>query len=133
MGDYAVNIAERARYLSVREKIDKTFEFAGMTEKVKEMVRKSLDALVNMDTDLAHSVLNADDEVDALNREMHQEIIEEIRSKPDQFEYLIQLLSVSKYLERIADLATNVAEDVIYLIQGEIVRHSTDDDNVHLT
>jgi phosphate transport system protein len=99
-----------------------------MTEKVKEMLRMSLDALVNMDADMAQTVLTADDEVDALNRGMHQEIIEHIRANPDQLDYLIQLLSVSKYLERIADLATNIAEDVIYLIKGEIVRHQPEED-----
>lgn len=91
------------------------------------MVRKSLDALVNRDAKLAREVLVADDEVDAMNREMYIRIQDAIRANPDQLESLIHLLSCSRHLERIADHATNVAEDVVYMIEGVIVRHHAED------
>lgn len=127
VGDLAVNIAERAHFLATREKPDIPLDFPLMTEKVQVMLQKSLDALVNKDSKLAHEILAADDEVDAINREMYVRVQEGIRSKPEQVESLIHLLSCSRHLERIADLATNIAEDVIYMIEGEIVRHRAED------
>ncbi len=127
VGDLAVNIAERSCFLSTREKPEIPLDFPKMVEKTRTMLRKSLDALVNRDAKLAHEVLTADDEVDAINREMYVKIQEEIRESPDQLESLIHLLSCSRHLERIADHATNVAEDVIYMTEGEIVRHGAED------
>jgi phosphate transport system protein len=98
-----------------------------MAERTKAMMKKSLDALINQDAKLAYEVLEADDEVDAMNREMYRKIQEGIRMKPDKLESLIHLLSCSRHLERIADHATNIAEDVIYMIDGVIVRHRAED------
>jgi len=123
IGDLAVNIAERAVFLSTQKPVDAPLDFAVMVEKTEEMLRKSLDALVDGDATLAHKVCLADDEVDAINREMHAQIQEGIRLHPDQIESLIHLLSASRHLERVADHATNIAEDVIYMIEGHIVRH----------
>jgi phosphate transport system protein len=127
VGDLAVNIAERSIYLSSRERPDIPLNFPVMAEKAKAMLQMSLDALVNMDVKGAHRVMLADDEVDAINREMYGTIQQGIRRKPEQLECLIHLLSTSRHLERIADLATNIAEDVIYMIEGEIVRHHTEE------
>jgi phosphate transport system protein len=127
VGDLAVNIAERVCFLATRERPDIPLDFPMMAEKTREMFRKSLDALVNNDAALAHEVLTADDEIDAINREMYVEIQKAIRKKPEQLESLIHLLSCSRHLERIADHATNVAEDVIYMIEGTIVRHGAED------
>ncbi len=127
MGDLAVNIAERAQFLATRERPDVPLNLPLMAEKTKEMMRKSLDALMKQDPRLAYEVLAADDEVDAMNREMYARIEDGIRRKPEQLESLIHLLSGSRHLERIADHATNIAEDVIYMIEGVIVRHRAED------
>jgi phosphate transport system protein len=127
IGDLAVNIAERAVYLSSREPVDIPFDFTSMSEKTKEMLKKSLDALVNMDPRMAWEVCAMDDEVDAINREMYDQVQEGIRHNIAQMGSLIHLLSTSRHLERIADHATNIAEDVIYMVAGEIVRHKAED------
>ena len=127
MGDLAVNIAERAAFLASRERPEIPLDLTLMAEKTKEMVRTSLDALMNRDSRLARETLAADDGVDAMNREMYIRIQDAIRRKPEQLESLIHLLSCSRHLERIADHATNVAEDVIYMIEGVIVRHRAED------
>lgn len=127
IGDLAVNIAERAAFLATQSPIDVPLDFPLMAEKTKAMLRKSLDALVNGDSRLAHEVCAADDEVDAMNRQMYMQIQDAIRRHPDRVESLIHLLSVSRHLERVADHATNIAEDVIYMNDGEIVRHRTED------
>jgi phosphate transport system protein len=127
MGDLAVNIAERAMFLSTREKPDIPHNLPLMAEKTKAMMKKSLDALMKQDAKLAYEVLATDDEIDAMNREMYAQIQNGIRRKPEQLESLIHLLSSSRHLERIADHATNIAEDVIYMIEGVIVRHRAED------
>ncbi len=132
VGDLAVNIAERSAFLATKEKVEIPPEFMKMSEISRDMLKKSLDALVTEDTALAHKVCVMDDAVDALNRDMYMLIQDEIKKDPSRMECLIHLLSVSRHLERIADLATNVAEDVIYMIEGEIVRHKAEDLTRHL-
>jgi phosphate transport system protein len=127
IGDLAVNIAERAQFLATQERLPMWFNFARMAEKAQAMLHKSLDALVNLDARLAREVCTADDEVDAMNREAFLQVQEGIRRHPERMEALIHLLSVSRHLERIADHATNIAEDVIYMCEGEIVRHRSED------
>jgi len=97
-----------------------------MAEKTQAMVKKSLDALINIDCDLASQVCQADDEIDSINRQMYDQVKDQIKEAPENIETLIHLLSVSRHLERIADHATNIAEDVIYMVKGEIVRHKTE-------
>jgi len=123
IGDLAVNIAERAKFLAARDALDVPFDFMSMADKTRAMLKKSLDALVNMDPRMARDVCAADDEVDALNREMYGRIQKSMREHPDRIDGLIHYLGVSRYLERIADHATNIAEDVIYMVDGDIVRH----------
>jgi len=127
VGDLASNIAERAIFLSGRVKIDIPFDYPGMTELAQSMLKKSLDALVNMDSKMAREVLITDDRIDSMHREMYFQIAEGIRKNPEQLDSYINLLAVSRQLERIADHATNIAEDAIYMIDGEIVRHRGDD------
>ena len=126
IGDLAVNLAERATFLSGGKRSDVPLDFDSMTEKTKAMLRRSLEALVNMDSKLAYEVCAADDEVDEMNHQMFLIVQEQIRQHPDQTDSLIQLLSASRYLERVADHATNIAEDVIYMIEGRIVRHKAE-------
>ena len=124
IADLAVNIAERTLALVEEPRIPVPFDFAEMARKVQTMLKKSLDALVNLDTRLALQVCDLDDEVDALHKKTYQLVKDQIRKNPDALNALIHYLSVSRHLERIADLATNIAEDVVYMIQGEIVRHT---------
>lgn len=132
VGDLAVNIAERAAFLATQPRVDISFDFTAMARKAQVMLKKSLDALVNLSVDLAHEVCACDDEIDAMNRQMYLMVEQAIQTHPRQTESLIHLLSASRHLERIADHATNIAEDVIYMIEGEIVRHKTEEYKSHV-
>jgi phosphate transport system protein len=123
IGDLAVNIAERAIYLSARQAVNVPFDLPKMATLTQTMLHQALDALVNLDAGLASSVCLADDEVDSMNRAMYTQVELEIGLHPDQIDGLINLLAVSRQLERIGDHATNIAQDVIYMIEGQIVRH----------
>jgi phosphate transport system protein len=123
IGDEAVNIANRVRNISKRRKLELSFDFSVMAEKAATMLRLSLDALVNLDLDLAFKVLTLDDEVDLLHREIYDRIKEVMSQNPDYVGYLINLYTTSRHLERVGDHSTNIAEEVIYLIEGEIIRH----------
>jgi phosphate transport system protein len=127
IGDLAVNIAERAAYLATSDTPELLFDFPGMAAKGQAMLRHSLEALVNLDPRLAWQVCANDDEVDAINRQMYDQVKREIRNRPEYLEPLVHLLSISRLIERMADQATNIAEDVIYMVEGEIVRHRTED------
>jgi phosphate transport system protein len=127
IGDLAVNIAERASFLAAQRRVEIPFDFVTMSEKAQGMLRKSLDALANLDASLAYQVCASDDEVDTMNREMYRLVQDAIRKHPAQLENLIHMLSTSRHLERIADLATDISEDVIYMAKGEIIRHRTED------
>lgn len=126
IGDLAVNIAERSLSLSLLPPITPPFDLAAMASRVQGMVRKSLDALVELDTQKAHQVLAEDDAVDNAHRQMYDHVKAAIRKELERTDELIQLLAVSRYLERVADHATNIAEDVIYLVDGQIARHRSD-------
>ena len=123
MADLAVNIAERALRLgelpftAVPEKLQR------MTDVTTEMVRQCLEAFFKLDVRQARRVCRRDDDVDRLNAEIIQELIQVMRSDPEKIEPALQLFSATRHLERIADHATNIAEDVIYLAEGAIVRH----------
>jgi phosphate transport system protein len=127
IGDLAVNIAERSLFLIRSVRVDIPFDFVGMADKAQSMLKGALDALVNFDPDLARKVCAMDDEVDEINRQMYDLVKDAIRREPESLDSLIHLLSVSRHLERIGDHATNIAEDVIYMLTGEIVRHKSED------
>ena len=133
MGDLAVNIAERAAYLATQEPLQVSLDFPKMAEGVRDMVRKSLDALSNMNPRLARHVLSMDDEIDEANRKMFDILQELMHRDPSTIERAVHLLSASRYLERIADLATNIAQDVVYMSEGRLIRHLTEDDLKGLT
>ncbi len=124
IGDLAVNVAERAILLSQHLRIDTPFDLAGLAEKAQTMLRSSIDALVNMNGPLARQVCAMDDEVDAINRKMYDQLKDLMQKEPEHLGSLIALLSVSRYLERIGDHATNISEDVLYMIDGHIARHA---------
>ena len=123
IGDEAVNIAERVRIIAKREKLDIPFDFSLMAGKSEAMLKRSLDAVVNMDLDMAVKVCLSDDEVDDFQNKAYDVIKQAIHDHPERVAYLINLLLISRHLERIADHATNIAEEVVYMIEGEIVRH----------
>ena len=123
MGDLAGNIAKRVLFLAKCERFDLPPEVRPMAARTQSMVKQSLDALVNSDTTLAQRVRESDDEVDAMRSTIEKEIEQQIATHPDRTDCLMRLSSVARHLERIADMATNIAEDVIYMVEGEIVRH----------
>jgi phosphate transport system protein len=123
MGDLAEDIAERALVLARPPHIPIPSRLQLMTDVTTGMVRQSLDAFVNMDSRLARTVCRLDDEVDGHNAEIIAELITSMRTSPTLVEPCLSLFSATRQLERIADHATNIAENVIYLIEGEIVRH----------
>jgi phosphate transport system protein len=128
MGDFADNIAKRAVFLSSQEPIPVFSEFVTeLPVMVRSMVRKSLDALVTLDVDLANTVIEMDDKVDEINRKMYTEVQNIIRNDVSKTEVAISMLSTSRYMERIADLSTNIAEDVLFMVEGKVVRHHEPD------
>ena len=124
IGDQAVNIAERVGVTAKQDQMEMFFDYSAMGEKAQAMLKLSLDALVKMDYDQAFSVVIMDDEVDAIKEQAYDRIKKAIGENPDKIGYLINLLLISRHLERLADHATNIAEEVIYLIEGEIIRHA---------
>ncbi|HQU42363.1 MAG TPA: phosphate signaling complex protein PhoU, partial [Pirellulales bacterium] len=127
MGDLAKNIAKRVLYLARVDRVDVPVDFRGMAVRAQDMVKRSLDALVRGDSALAHQVRQDDDELDAMRRTVHEKIRVAIRERPQQTETLMKLYSIAKHLERLGDMATNVAEDVIYMVEGDIVRHQDEE------
>ena len=124
IADLAANIAERTRSIAHRGAHTVPFDLFGMSELTVKMVRDSVDALVTSNVETANQVCLDDDAVDERHQGAFRVIREQLTANPNDADYLISLLSVSRNLERIADHATNIAEDVIYMINGEIVRHS---------
>jgi phosphate transport system protein len=127
VGDLAVNMAEHAAFLAAQPRLDIRFDLGAMARKTRDMLEKSLDSLVNRSAQQARQVLAGDDEIDEMNRQMYLIVREASRTHPDRTDSLIHLLSASQHLERIADHATNIAEEVIYMIEGVIVRHRSED------
>ncbi|MFN0002546.1 MAG: phosphate signaling complex protein PhoU [Pseudohongiellaceae bacterium] len=124
MGDFAKNIAKRAIFLATQPPIPIFQEFAvDLPVMVRSMVRKSLDALVTLDVDLARNVIKMDEKVDEINREMYAEVHRIIQQDASKAEVAMSLLSTSRYMERIADLSTNIAEDVMFMVEGRVFRH----------
>ena len=124
IGDQAVNIAERVGVTAKGEQVDFFFDYSTMGTKVQTMLKMSLDALINMDDEVAWKVVRLDDEVDQIKKEAYDLIKSAMSGNPDKLGYLINLLLISRHLERMADHTTNIAEEVIYLVEGEIVRHA---------
>ncbi len=123
IGDLASNIAKRAVYLSHHDPLHISLDFEGMSDLTSKMLRGSLDALADRDTTLAREVLVLDDEVDEMNKEMFVSLQKMMMEDSDTVKRAVHLLSVSRHLERIGDLATNIAEDVVYMVEGELIRH----------
>ena len=127
MGDLAKNIAKRVAQLENAGPIEMPAEIRTMATQAEEMVRECLQAVVAGDTVLARRIREQDDVVDVERQRARRRILDAIRGNPDRVEALLRDNSITKHIERIADMATNVAEDVIYMVEGEIVRHRVDE------
>jgi phosphate transport system protein len=123
VADVAVNIAERAAGLAGCQEVHVPEKLNHMAHLALDMLRLSLDAFVAQDSRLARDVCRQDDIVDSLNREIIDELLQLMKRSPELVEPAMQLFSASRHVERVADHATNIAEDVVYLVEGEIIRH----------
>lgn len=123
IGDVAVNLCERAISLADEPAVRSTDDLAAMAEIVRGMVRDAIDAFISSDPARARQVLDRDDEVDELYHQLFRALLTEMRNDPDAIERGIALQSAAKYLERIGDHATNLAEHVLYLVEGQDMRH----------
>ncbi len=122
-GDLAHNLAGRAESLAVEGPVEVPDEIWTMAERIPRMLRLALDAVVGGDTGLARTVIAEDEVVDRSHEAMYGIVAARVREDPGAVAVSMQFLSISRYLERMADLATNIAEDVIFMVQGEVVRH----------
>jgi phosphate transport system protein len=125
VGDLAVNIAEAAKRYATHPPVKKLIDIPQMGDIAQEMLHDALDAFVRRDTALAQRVLNEDDRLDSLKTQIFRELLEYMLKDPATVEPALDLILVSRHLERIGDHATNVAEDVIFMVSALDVRHHT--------
>jgi phosphate transport system protein len=124
IGDQAVNIAQRVIELNAEPQLKPYIDLPRMAERAQAMVKESLDAFVARDTELARRVRAEDDEVDALKEQIFRELLTFMMEDPRSIPRAIRLILISRCMERVADHATNIAEMVIYLVEGKMVRHT---------
>jgi phosphate transport system protein len=127
MGDLAANIARRTRHALMRpQNAEPLVSFEEIGQKVLGMVHMSLEALVHQDSRMAREVCRMDEQVDEIHRATYQQLKDAMRASPEVVEDAVSALTVSRSLERIADLATNIAEDIVFMVDGEVIRHQAD-------
>jgi len=124
IGDQAVNIAQRALELNREPQLKPYIDLPRMADRAQRMVKESLDAFVAGDTALARQVCAADAEVDALKEQIFRELLTFMMEDPRTVSRAIRVILISRFMERVADHATNIAEMVIYLVEGKMVRHT---------
>jgi phosphate transport system protein len=123
IADYAVNIARR--FITSSDDPDKFgYDYTAMAEQAANMLKLSLDALVGMDVAMAYSVLEMDEDVNTMRDDAYRTMKADIRAHPDMVAQIINMYLISRHIERIGDHTTNIAEEVIYLIEGDIIRHT---------
>jgi len=125
MGDSAVNIAQAVEVLSQEPPLKPYIDLPRLSQLVRQMVQESLDSFVRRDTDLALSICKRDDLIDGLYKQLFRELLTYMLEDPKAVTRSLHLLLIARNLERIADHATNIAEDVIYYVDGRDIRHST--------
>jgi phosphate transport system protein len=124
IGDHAVNLAESSlALLGMPASLPSMNDIEQMTQVTKRMLSDALDSFIHLDTSLAEAVLQMDDTADTLNRTIAQEMMLMMKSKPASVEQALELIRVSRNLERVADLATNIAEEVVFIAQARVVKH----------
>ncbi len=124
IGDHAVNIAQSAIPLARRKPSDSLLELPKMAEIVQQMVRDALDGFIHREVSLGTKVLEQDDTIDDMNKSMTRQVIELMKSDQKSIETGLDLIRVSRNFERVADLATNIAEEVIFIAQARVVKHN---------
>ncbi len=124
MGDLAVDICERAIELNDEPPLKPYIDLPRMAESAQKMLKDSLDSFVSRDADLAVRVCTSDDFVDNLNQQIFNELLVYMLKDPKNISRAVRLSYITKYLERIADHATNIAEMVVYLVKGKVIRHT---------
>jgi phosphate transport system protein len=127
VGDLAVNIAEAVKRYMRHPPVKELIDIPRMADIAQRMLRDALDAYVRRDTALAQAVLNEDDELDALKTQVFRELLTHMLQDPSTIEPALDLILISRHLERIGDHATNVAEDVIFMVSARDVRHHVAD------
>jgi phosphate transport system protein len=130
VGDLAVNIAEAARRYGTHPPVKKLIDIPRMATIAQQMLRDSLDAFVRRDVDLAQQVLNQDDILDGLKTQVFRELLTYMLQDPATIEPALDLILISRHLERIGDHATNIGEDVIFMVSGRDVRHHAGDSEI---
>src|SRR5262245_32660400 len=123
IGDLAANVAERAVDLAAQEPLELPLQFERMTGLIREMLHDSLDALVNRNADLARTVCRADKTVNEIHKGHFRALQECMQKDPNSVERAVDLLSASRQLERIGDQTTNIAEDIVFMVEGQVIRH----------
>lgn len=126
IGDHAVNIAQSAIRCADRPPVKPLIDIPKMAEITKTMLRDAIDGFIQMNTDLARKVLNSDDMIDELNRKVVDELVEVMQKNPETITEALELIRISRNLERVADLATNIAEEVIFMAEARVVKHHAD-------
>jgi phosphate transport system protein len=127
VGDLAVNVAEASRRYILHPPVKQLIDIPRMGEIAQTMLRDALDAYVKRDTGLARHVLNQDDQLDALKTQIFRELLTHILDDPSTVEPALDLILISRHLERVGDHATNIAEDVIFMVSALDVRHHAPD------
>jgi len=123
IGDHAVNIAEKTIYLADKPPVKPLIDIPRMADKAIEMLQESLDAFVNKDAKLAIDICKKDDEVDALEPQIVRELVTYIIADPQTIDRALTLILIAREIERVADLATNIAEDTYYIASGHTLKH----------
>ena len=124
IGDQAVNIAQRALELHQEPQLKPYVDLPRMAEMAQKMVKESLDAFVARDTELARAVCGQDSAVDALKEQIFRELLTFMMGDPRTIPRALRLILISRFMERVADHATNIAEMVVYMVEGKMVRHT---------
>jgi len=128
MGDLAIHIANRALYLTKHPPIGTPARIDEMADLVKSQVRRSLDALIRGDAELARSVIAMDETVDEIHWETYRELLARMNSECEIIDLAFHTISAVRHLERIGDYATNIAEDVYFMVTGDVIRHQDEPD-----
>lgn len=131
IGDHAVNIAQSAIPLAKRQPHESLLDLPKMAEIVQQMVRDSLDGFIHREVSLGTKVLEQDDMIDDMNKSMTRQVIQLMKTDQKTIETGLDLIRVSRNLERVADLATNIAEEVIFIAQARVVKHNAEDATKH--
>jgi phosphate transport system protein len=131
IGDHAVNIAESVLTLLRTQTKEPLLEIPKMADVAQGMLASALDGFIHGDPQTASAVLTQDDVIDGLNRAMIQQVAQLIKTDQDALENGLEFIRISKNLERVADLATNIAEDVIFIAQARVLKHHAEEKHRH--